>query len=303
MNDGMLPNAHCHTNISMRVFYRPEQVASNQAAYSPSAYKPKLLIDDWLARGIILPHDIRNFEPISRADFKRVHNPQMVDDVLDLKRRNGFRNHDPEVAASLPYTSGSLLAAAHWALAHQEAVCSPTSGFHHAGFDEPEGYCTFNGLMVVAVKLIDLGLVQRVAILDCDVHYGNGTADIIARLGLQGSISHHTMGQHFEGEQGVGRHAVRFMAWLNTAIQQCARADLVIYQAGADPHVNDPLGGLLTTREMLKRDLAVFHALRGRPLVWNLAGGYQKDAAGSIEPVLKLHRNTTLACMKVAIPS
>ncbi|MEO8121152.1 MAG: hypothetical protein ABI606_17745, partial [Rhodoferax sp.] len=207
---------------------------------------------------------------------------------------------DPEVAASLTYTSGWLLAAARWALAHQEAACSPTSGFHHAGFDEPEGYCTFNGLMVTAVKLLDLGLVQRVAILDCDVHYGNGTDDIIARLGLQNRIAHHTMGQHFEGEKGVGHHAARFMAWLNAAIQQSAHADLVIYQAGADPHINDPMGGLLTTREMLKRDLAVFRAFKGRPLVWNLAGGYQRDVTGSIEPVLQLHRNTALACTKTA---
>lgn len=296
----MPPNTHCPINISMKVFFRPEQVASNQAAYSPSAYKPKLVIDDWLTRGIIQAHDIRSFEPVSREDFKRVHDPQMVDDVLDLKRRNGFRNQDSEVAASLSYTSGSLLAAAHWALAHQTAVCSPTSGFHHARFDEPEGYCTFNGLMVTAVKLLDLGLVQRIAILDCDVHYGNGADDIIARLGLQDRIVHRTMGQRFEGEQGVEHRAVRFMAWLNTAIQQCACTDLVIYQAGADPHINDPLGGLLTTREMLKRDLAVFRALKGHPLVWNLAGGYQRDIDGSIEPILQLHRNTALACMKVA---
>ena len=296
----MLFHTHCQTIIAMKVFYRPEQVASNHAAYSPSAYKPKQVIDDWLARGIILPHHIHSFGPVSRADFKRVHNPQMVDDVLDLKRRNGFRNHDPEVAASLPYTSGSLLAAAHWALAHHEAVCSPTSGFHHAGFDEPEGYCTFNGLMVTAVKLLDAGLVQQVAILDCDMHYGNGTDDIIARLGLQGQITHHTMGQHFEDAQ-VGSHlAAHFMAWLNAAIQQSAHADLVIYQAGADPHINDPLGGLLATLDMLKRDLAVFRAFKGRPLVWNLAGGYQRDATGCIEPVLQLHRNTALACIKAA---
>lgn len=284
----------------MKVFYRPEQVAGNKAAYSPSAYKPKLVIGDWLTRGIVLSQDIHSFEPVSRADFKQVHNPKMVNDVLDLKRRNGFRNQDPEVAASLLYTSGSLLAAAHWALAHQEAVCSPTSGFHHAGFDEPEGYCTFNGLMVAAVKLINLGLVQRVAILDCDVHYGNGTDDIIARLGLHDRVVNHTMGEQFENKHSVGAHARNFMGWLALALKQSADADLLIYQAGADPHINDPLGGLLTTREMLKRDLAVFRAFKGRPLVWNLAGGYQRDVAGSIEPILQLHRNTALACTKMA---
>ena len=283
----------------MKVFFHPQQVARNLAAYSPSAYKPKQVVEDWLARGIVLAEDICSFEPVNRHDIKRAHNPQMVDDVLDLRRRNGFRNHDPDVAASLPYTSGSLLAAAHWALAHREAVCSPTSGFHHASFDEPEGYCTFNGLMVAAVKLLDIGLVQRVAILDCDVHYGNGTDDIIGRLGLQDRIIHCTMGQHFEGEQSVGPRATRFMAWLDTALSQCSLADLLIYQAGADPHINDPLGGLLTTREMIKRDLRVFRAFKGRPLVWNLAGGYQRDSVGNIGSVLQLHRNTAQACLQV----
>lgn len=281
----------------MKVFYRPEQVASNTATFSPSAYKPKLVVEDWLAHGLIQPEDIQSFEPVSRDDLKRVHDPQMVDDVLDLKRRNGFRNQDSEVAASLPFTSGSLLAGARWALAHQEAVCSPTSGFHHAGYDEPEGYCTFNGLMVTAVKLLDQGLVQHVAIIDCDMHYGNGTDDIIARLDLHDRIANHTMGEPFEDEQSVGSRSTNFVGWLTLTLKQSAHADLLIYQAGADPHINDPLGGMLTTREMLKRDQAVFRAFRGRPLIWNLAGGYQRDAAGSIEPVLQLHRHTARACI------
>ncbi len=286
----------------MKIFYRTEQVASNTAAYSPSAYKPKLVVEDWLARGIIQRDDIHSFEPVTRADLQRVHAPQMVDDVLDLKRRNGFRNQDAEVAASLPYTSGSMLAAARWALAHREAVCSPTSGFHHAGFEEPEGYCTFNGLMVTAVKLLDEGLVRHVAILDCDVHYGNGTDAIIARLGLEDRIANHSMGAHFESENGIGLHPKYFKAWLAQVLKLSAHADLVLYQAGADPHTNDPLGGLLTTREMLARDLTVFRTLQGRPLAWNLAGGYQRDASGSIEPVLQLHRNTANACVRAGSP-
>ena len=284
----------------MKIFYRPEQVASNTAAYSPSAYKPKQVMEDWQAQGLLDVIDTESFEPVSRADFKRVHNPQMVDDVLDLKRRNGFRNMDAEVAASLPYTSGSLLAAARWALAHRANTCSPTSGFHHAGYDEPEGYCTFNGLMVTAAKLLDEGLAQRIAILDCDVHYGNGTDDIIARLGLQNRIIHHSMGQHFETREQAGAQGIHFEAWLVKALAECAAADLVLYQAGADPHLDDPLGGVLTEGEMFRRDMAVFRAFRRRALVWNLAGGYQRDASGSIEPVLRLHRNTLVAWMSVS---
>ncbi len=284
----------------MKIFYRPEQVASNAAAYSPSAFKPRLVIEDWLTQGLIDTNDIESFEPVSRTDLKRVHNPQMVDDVLDLKRRNGFRNFDPEVAASLPFTNGSLLAAARWALGHRANTCSPTSGFHHAGYDEPEGYCTFNGLMVTAVKLLDECLAQRIAILDCDVHYGNGTDDIIERLGLQDRIIHNSMGKHFETREQAGPDGSRFEAWLGEALKQSARADLVLYQAGADPHIDDPLGGVLTESEMLGRDIAVFRACRRKALVWNLAGGYQRDANGSIEPVLKLHRNTLVAYRSVS---
>ena len=154
--------------------------------------------------------------------------------------------------------------------------------------------------MVTAAKLLDEGRAQRIAILDCDVHYGNGTDDIIARLGLQGRIIHHSMGQHFETREQAGPEGIHFEAWLANALTQCAAADLVLYQAGADPHLDDPLGGVLTEGEMFGRDIAVFRAFRRKALVWNLAGGYQRDASGSIEHVLRLHRNTLVAWMSVS---
>ena len=283
----------------MMIFYRPEQAAPNLGTISPSASKPQLVMDDWRHLGVLTADNVRSFAPLTRDDFKRVHHPQMVDDVLDLKRRNGFRNTDAAIAASLPYTSGSMLAAARWALQNCRSACSPTSGFHHAHFDEPEGYCTFNGLMVTAVKLLDEGLVRTVAILDCDVHEGNGTEDIINRLGLQPQIQHHSMGGHFQTREQVGTDAAHFKTWLQQALTQCMQADLVLYQASADPHMDDPLGGVLTGREMLERDNAVFRTLKHMPLVWNLAGGYQRDAAGSIEPVLQRHRMTLLSWLGV----
>jgi acetoin utilization deacetylase AcuC-like enzyme len=275
----------------MKVFYRAEQNARNANAFSPSAAKPALVVKDWLERGLIHADDVLSFEPASTADVKRAHDPGFVDDILALKVSNGFGNRDPGVAASLPYTSGSLLAAARYALAQRENVCSPTSGFHHAGYASAEGFCTFNGLMVTALALQEAGEARRIAILDCDVHYGNGTDDIIDTLGVQG-IKHHTMGSHFHIRDDVGRDARLFLNWLDQAIQDCQDADLIIYQAGADPHVDDPLGGVLSSAEMAKRDSAVFSAFQGRPLVWNLAGGYQRDEHGGIEPVLKLHRTT-----------
>lgn len=275
----------------MKVFFRPEQAARNGNCFSPSAHKPAQVVRDWLDRGLVRPQDVLGFEPATRQDLCRAHAPDFVASVLDLRQDNGFGNRDAQVAASLPYTSGSLLAAARHATRQQENVCSPTSGFHHAGHDFAEGFCTFNGLMVAALALLEGGQVQRVGIVDCDAHYGNGTDDIIERLDVQG-VRHFTMGRHFRSRACVGEGAGRFFGWLRRALDACRDVDLLIYQAGADPHVNDPLGGLLTGVEMAQRDHAVFDAFRGRALVWNLAGGYQRDEAGGIEPVLKLHRAT-----------
>lgn len=275
----------------MKVFYQPEQTARNVGTFSPSAGKPALVVQDWLGRGLIRDTDVLGFEPVSRTDLRRAHDGEFVNGVLDLRIANGFGNHDAQVAASLPYTSGSLLAAARHALDRRENVCSPTSGFHHAGHDFAQGFCTFNGLMVTAMALLERGEVQSIGILDCDVHYGNGTDDILQQLDVQG-IRHHTMGAHIHLSRESDVDGSSFQAWLDGAIADCRNVDLVIYQAGADPHINDPLGGVLTGVQMAKRDHAVFAAFQGKPLVWNLAGGYQRDANGGIEPVLKLHRAT-----------
>lgn len=281
----------------MKIFFRPEQTAANTSSYSPSAAKPALVVQDWLTKGLAMPTDITDFEPVSRADLSLAHDRRYVDGVLDLDLRNGFNNRDPGVAASLPYTSGSMLAAAEHAVLHRTVTCSPTSGFHHAGYDGGEGFCTFNGLMVTAIKLKQQGLVHRVGILDCDAHYGNGTADIIERLGIRWVV-HRTIGERFRDRDDVGRDARTFRTWLLQSIEAMSRCDLVLYQAGADPHIRDPLGGILTDEEMAWRDETVFAHFADRALAWNLAGGYQRDEQGGIEPVLRLHRITMRAALQ-----
>ena len=76
--------------------------------------------------------------------------------------------------------------------------------------------------------------------------------------------------------------------------------DVLIYQAGADPHIDDPLGGWLTTEQLLERDTIVFKTARlmGLPVAWNLAGGYQRDKDGGISKVLEIHNNTMRACLR-----
>jgi acetoin utilization deacetylase AcuC-like enzyme len=275
----------------MKVFYRKEQVGPAQHS-SPSAHKPRLVVEDW-TRVFGASIEICSFEPVTEAQIARAHQPEFVKGVLTGTIANGFGNRDPKVAATLAFTSGSLLAAAEYAVLHKEVVCSPTSGFHHAGYQRSGGYCTFNGLMVTALALKDAGLTSRVAILDCDAHYGDGTDSIINALGIDW-IEHHTQGLKF----GMAHNAANgaYERWFDAAIEKCKGCDVVLYQAGADPHVNDPLGGILTTEQMGARDRNVFERLGHLPLVWNLAGGYQVVAgetqAQQIEPVLALHRET-----------
>lgn len=274
--------------MKMDVFYRPEMVAANTESYSPSASKPKLVVEDWIKRNLSI--EIHSFEPATRDDIALAHDRDYVDAVLDLQLNNGFRNRDPEVAKSLPYTTGSMLAAAEHAVLHRTHTCSPTSGFHHAGHSFGGGFCTFNGLMVTALKLKADGLINTVGILDCDVHFGNGTQDIIEKLDLDW-VKHYTMGRHFRDREDVGRGAVKFIDWLQDAIDDMRHCDLILYQAGADPHLLDPLGGLLGEKVMYERDCMVRSGFHRKPMAWNLAGGYQKRG-NSIAPVLALHRTT-----------
>jgi acetoin utilization deacetylase AcuC-like enzyme len=275
----------------MKVFYRPEQVATSHQP-SPSALKPKLVVADWLADPAINA-EICSFKPVSSKTIMLAHDPSFVRGVLSGRLENGFGNHSADVSASLTYTTGSMLAAAEHAVLHREAVCSPTSGFHHAEFDTAMAYCTFNGLMVTALALQKAGLVQRVGILDCDAHYGNGTDHIIGQLGIDW-IRHHTLGKHFYNEESAA--GGKFETWLQKAIDSCRDCDLILYQAGADPHLDDPLGGILTVEQLSWRDRQVFEQLGHLPLVWNLAGGYQIGQgiteAIRLEPILALHRQT-----------
>jgi acetoin utilization deacetylase AcuC-like enzyme len=92
--------------------------------------------------------------PASLAEIKRAHAPSYVDGILSCVLPNGFRGRQKDVADSLPWTCGSLLSAARGALNSRGVACSPTSGFHHAGYDSGYGYCTFfNGLMVTALAI------------------------------------------------------------------------------------------------------------------------------------------------------
>jgi acetoin utilization deacetylase AcuC-like enzyme len=136
---------------------------------------------------------------------------------------------------------------------------------------------------------------MKIGILDCDMHYGNGTADILEKDSFP-NVIHRTAGEHFLGDD-VGSESLEFFAWLHHSIEELNGFgyDLVIYQAGADQHVDDPLGGILNSVEMAQRDRMVLRNVRAG-IAWNLAGGYQVGKTDDVftDPVIQLHWNTLL---------
>ena len=274
----------------IKVFYDDRMVADS-GSYSPSAAKPRQVTQDWQSRGF--PITIEGFLPVTRDELAMAHCRRYVDDVLDLLQPNGHGNCSVDVARSLPWTTGSMVAAALAAL-ETGVACSPSSGFHHAGYDNGGAFCTFNGLMVAAVALLDRGC--RVCIIDADAHYGDGTDEILDQLELIDQVLHWTYGRMIPTAEEMFDEIDELRSEMNESHDW-----VVLYQAGADPHVDDPLGGYLTTEEMRQRDRYVFQMCKdaGIPIAWNLAGGYQREPDGSIPVVLELHGNTMQECCAV----
>jgi acetoin utilization deacetylase AcuC-like enzyme len=282
---------------SIPVFYTPAMVAPS-LSFSPSSMKPEKVVDAWKQLGI--PLDICEPDPVSVNELALAHERSFVEAVLAGNAKNGFENEDLKIAFTLPYTSGSMRTAAFAALENSVVAVSPTSGFHHAHWDMASGFCTFNGLMVAAQCLLKNGKAKRIGIVDCDYHYGNGTDHIIGKLNLLKEIKHFTAGKSFH----YAKQRQEFFEWLHEVMVFMSDCDIILYQAGADPHVDDPLGGFLTTEEMYQRDLLVFKACkqRGIPIAWNLAGGYQLLDDGKMtnwEALTEIHSNTMKACWEV----
>ncbi len=288
----------------LKIFYKSEQTVERMASdnsfgyptLSPSAKKPRLVVEDYLSSIYSDRIEIMSdWEPISKKDFYLVHDMKHVNGILECRSLNGFGNKSKEIADSLYYTSGSFVRAAIYAYINKCITMSPTSGFHHAGYSSSEGFCTFNGLMIAAVKLRTEINVKNIGIIDYDAHWGNGTDDIINKLGID-YVQHVSLGK---AAFKINRKALTGEEWVNRIEddlnKNIANSDIILYQSGADPHINDPYGGLLTTEQMYKRDCIVFDFAKKHniPIVWNLAGGYQEP----IEKVLELHMNTLKACV------
>lgn len=276
--------------MKLHVFYNEQQSVKNNKSLSPSAGKPALVYEMMKDHPKI--NIVSNFQPFTVEDISIAHEKEFVEDVLACRRVNGFNNKSEEIAKSLLWTNASFHRAAEHALKNKIVTMSPTSGFHHAEWNHSEGFCTFNGLMISAMLLKRDYEINRIGIVDFDCHYGNGTDDIIAKHNID-YIQHYTFGDFSES---IKDKVWLWLKALPTYLEKnFSNVDILYYQAGADPHVDDPFGGFLTSEEMEIRDRIVFRFAKNKniPIVWNLAGGYQSP----IQKVLDLHKTTFTECL------
>ena len=259
-----------------------------------------------VARGIVTRNRLAEPEPASRETLTRVHDAGYVDAVLEHglteadQRRLGFP-WCPELAERSRRTVQGTLEASRDALACGTGL-NLAGGTHHAFPGHGEGFCVFNDVAIAIRTLQSEGRISRAVVVDLDVHQGNGTARIFANDPDVFTFSMHGAGNYpFRKEQsrldvelpdrtGDDAYFALLIRHLDPVLE-AARADLVVYIAGADPYRLDRLGRLALSIEGLEqRDAAVLAACRrrGLPVAVVLGGGYAAD----LEDVVTIHANT-----------
>ncbi len=265
----------------------------------------ELLVAGRLAR----PGGFHRTAPASAEWLSLAHDQTYVDQViahrvpLAIEREIGFPVDERVALRARLATSGTILAA-RIALESGLAMNS-AGGSHHARRQQGAGFCTFNDVAVAAHLILAEGLVERVLVIDLDVHQGDGTADICA-----GNRAVRTVSVHAERNypvrkiastidmglpDGVGDDAyLETLEWILKQSTVDFRPDLVFYNAGVDPHREDRLGRLgLTDQGLDRRDRAVFGYFRGAgiAIVSVIGGGYSSD----IDAIARRHLITFVA--------
>jgi acetoin utilization deacetylase AcuC-like enzyme len=265
------------------------------------------MIRDGIVRlGLLPPAALHEPDPASADMLTLVHAPDYVDavfhDGLDAAalRRLGFPWR-PELPERARRTVQGTLEAARDALAGGAGV-NLAGGTHHAFPDHGEGFCVFNDVAVAIRVLQREGAIRRAAIVDLDVHQGNGSAAIFAGDPDVCTFSMHGANNYpFRKEQSRldveledGCDDAGYLARLERHLEPVLtdpRPDLVVYIAGADPYAEDRLGRLrLSIEGLARRDRMVLAACRrlSLPVVVVLGGGYARDLAD----VVTIHANT-----------
>ncbi|SHO62681.1 Acetoin utilization deacetylase AcuC [Pseudoxanthobacter soli DSM 19599] len=234
-------------------------------------------------------------EPAPFEWFARVHDETYVEQVFasdvprDVARRIGFPMTETVTRRGRMATSGTVLAA-RLALAHGIAA-NTAGGSHHARRSGGAGFCVFNDVAVAIRALLAEGRIERALVVDCDVHQGDGTAEIFSQVPEVFTLSIHAEKNYPAEKERSDLDAPLpddtgdrdYVALVREIVPKAVvnhRPDIVFYLAGVDPHRDDKLGRLaLTDAGLVERDRFVIDAVReaGVPLAAVIAGGYMDD--------------------------
>ncbi|HJU54748.1 MAG TPA: histone deacetylase [Pyrinomonadaceae bacterium] len=296
----------------LRVSYTPRYYADIGEGHVFPIRKFELVRDRLLREGTLRAADIVEPQPAPLKDVLLVHADDYVTRLRAGRltpreiRRLGLPWSKALVRRSFLATGGTLNAA-RWALA--EGVGSNLAGgTHHAYPDRGEGFCVLNDVAIAVRALGRDHLIRRAAIVDCDVHQGNGTAAIFAGDAWVFTFSMHGAKNYplfkerstLDVELADGTGDEEYLATLAAHLPRvfAHEPDLIFYLGGADPYKEDKLGRLALTIEGLRaRDELVLTECRKRgvPVATVMSGGYAADINDTVE----IHCNTIRAARAV----
>jgi acetoin utilization deacetylase AcuC-like enzyme len=263
--------------------------------------KYELLRERVVADGTVAEHELHEAESVPWAWLEAVHDPGLVarirtgDLTVREQRGLGLPWSEALVERSRRSVAGTV-AAARFA-ARAGIGMNLGGGTHHAGRSFARGYCVFNDVAVALSRLREDGLAARAIVVDCDVHQGDGTADLLGpdpdtfTLSLHGARNYpfQRIPSDLDVDIAGGTGDERYLSALGEALDYAlplARAQFAFYLAGADPWEGDRLGKLALTKAGLRtRDELVLDRLRdaGAAVCVVLAGGYAEDVRDTVD--------------------
>lgn len=278
--------------------------------------KYRLLRERLISEGVVRDDELLVPEAATDEQILRCHDADYLNRVKNgtLSRKEitriGFP-WSPQLVERSRRSSGATICAARTAMT-EGISANLAGGTHHAGRSFGAGYSVFNDSCIAARALQTEGLAERIAVIDCDVHQGNGTADIAADDPTIYTFSiHGEKNFPFRKVPGdldlglpTGTGDADYLAILEIAVERILftfQPDFVIYQSGADPYVGDRLGKLaLTKAGLAARDTLVLSMCRGEglPVAVTMGGGY----AQSVDDIVAIHLQTIRIAAQFTTP-
>jgi histone deacetylase 11 len=304
--------------VPVPLVYHP---AYNITAFGPERLHPfdsrkyRRIHDALIARGLRRRRDFARPRPAGKLDLLKVHTPEYLQtlrsprvlagilEVPVVSRQPGWLI-DWRILRPMRYATGGTILACRLALEHGIAI-NLGGGYHHTAAGWGGGFCMYADAPLAAKALHDEGNVSRVLVVDLDAHQGNGTAAVfhdwpwasILDLYEDALFPARKEPEDYPLPVPPGLTGSECLSLLREYLPEAinaAQPSLVIYNAGSDPFVDDPLARFRLTREDLaERDLLVVTTVRERgiPVAMVLSGGYSAESwrihADAIEGILR----------------